>query len=296
MAHSERDALRLAVEQEGLGVLLIPDDALLTARNKKFSEHDFFIGFRLEEFANLDHRLSKPILPGFLMKDITPVPAEPYAIAFDWGMRTLLKDEKENLMAVAYHRGRGLVGLSLIRESYRWVLEGNAKYHAAYWTHLLSELSRQDKQRDRWRLTNDILPMIDRPVYLSLETSNPHPVGLVTTDTEKPDSVFMQQSLVDSQRWFGAYWPRQAGWHGVATAGGDPFWFYVYQKTNWLVAQQTQKVEATRRRAAQNANLLNSNLLRHREVARPLPLYWFFIAFISSSAYLWLERKLENRN
>ncbi len=296
MAHSERYALRVAVEQEGLGILLIPDDALLTARNKKFSEHDFFIGFRLEEFADLDQRLIKPILPGFHKRDMTPIPAEPYAIAFDWGMRTLLKDEKENLVAVAYHRGRGLVGLGLIRESYRWVLEGNAKYHAAYWTQVLSVLARQDKQRDRWRLQTNMLPIIDRPVQILIESSNPHPVGLVATDADKPDSVFMQQSLVDSQRWFGTYWPRQSGWHRVATTDGAPFWFYVYKKTSWLVAQQAQKMEATRLHAARNANLLNSNLLRNGKFEQSMPLYWVFIAFISSSAYLWFQRKLANRN
>lgn len=94
-----------------------------------------------------------------------------------------------------------MVGVSLIRDSYRWILEGNAYYHAGYWSHLLSELARKD-------------------------------------------------------------------------------------------SQQEQKLEATARQASRHAGYETGIANDLREKAEAISQFWFFLFFLLSSVYLWMERKL----
>src|SRR5574341_916678 len=147
----EQKALRAAVEQEGLGMLIFLDDAVL--KNER-QNHNFFPRFRFERSAELDERLVKPSWPN-LPAEVTAIPAAPFVIQDDFGMKPLIRDEMERTLAAAYQRGNGVVGLSLIRHTYRWILEGNAPFHAAHWSYVLSALARQDQRKDLWILPTD---------------------------------------------------------------------------------------------------------------------------------------------
>lgn len=290
LSGAERQALRAAVEQEGLGVLIIPDNSVFENEHRTFSSREFFLGFRFERFAELDERLVKPNWPGAAAN--TAIPAEPFVIKNNFGMKPLIKDEMERTLAAALQRGRGHTGLSLARDTYRWALEGNSTCHAAYWSYLLSELAKKMRQRDRWLLPSAKPAFVDQPVQLALVTATANPVGIVASDANQPDSLFLRQDAVDPQRWFGTFWPRQSGWHQVSRAGGEPQWFYVYDKTNWTAWQAAQKVAATQRRVWQDKALETNMESRTHPSAKAVPPIWFFILFLLSCAYLWMERKL----
>jgi hypothetical protein len=221
----------------------------------------------------------------------TAIPAEPFVIKNAFGMKPLIKDEMERTLAAAHQRGRGQVGLSLVRDTYRWILEGNAPYHAAYWSYLLSELTPKALQRDRWSLSSIKPAFVDQPVQLTLVTTAAQPVGIVTAESNQPDSLFLQQDSIAPQRWFGTFWPRKSGWHEVSRAGGEPHWFYSYEKENWQTWQAAQRVAATQRRVWQNANLKSKVEHRVRDYVEAMPLIWFFLLFLFSCTYLWVERK-----
>ncbi len=135
----ERKTLRDAVELRGLGVLIMPDEAVLSPRQQRFSDREFFLNFRFEEFPELEYRMIRPLWFDLHDSTISKIPAEPFAIQSAWGMKPLVNDEMERIVAAAYRRGQGQIAISLIRDSYRWILEGNAQHHAAYWSHILSE-------------------------------------------------------------------------------------------------------------------------------------------------------------
>lgn len=291
LSEAERRALRAAVEQEGLGVLIMPDGSALEDNRRAFSNREFFLDFRFERFADLDERLVKPNWPGLTAGATTPIPAEPFVIKDALGMKPLIKDKMERTLAAAFQRGRGQVGLSLVRDTYRWILEGNARYHAAYWSYLLSELTQKIQQRDRWSLSSAKPAVVDQPVQLTLATTTAYPVGIIAAEANNSDSLFLQQDLIDSQRWFGTFWPRQPGWHQVSRAGGEPHWFYVNEKESWQTWQAAQRVAATQRRVWQNANLKSKVERRVHDHVEALPSIWFFLLFLLSCAYLWVERK-----
>ena len=285
---TERQALCAAVEQEGLGVLIMPDEIVFENKPR----NDFFLNFEFEEFPDLDQRAVKPRWPQRRDLEITGIPAEPFAIKSAWGMKPLIEDEMERILAGAYHRGSGLIGLSLIRNSYRWVLEGNAQFHAAYWSHLLSALARKDYDKDHWNLPTTKPLIIDQPLALVVETNTTSPVGVVTTESGEPDSIYLRQDLMESRRWFGTFWPRQTGWHQVVLVGGKSRWFYVHEKTNWETWQAAQKIAATQQHAARYAVLPVKGRETIAARARPVSLFWFFIIFLICSSYLWIEEKI----
>lgn len=291
LSEAERRALRTAVKQEGLGVLIMPDDRILGNEHRAFSNREFFLDFHFERFVELDERLVKPNWPGLADGAATAIPVEPFVIENTFGMKPLIKDELERTLAGTFQRGRGQVGLSLVRDTYRWVLEGNAPFHAAYWSYLLSELAKKNGQRDRWSLSSAKPAVVDQPVQLTLVTTVAHPAGIVAAEADHPDSLFLQQDLVDSQRWIGKIWPRQPGWHQISRADGEPHWFYVYEKESRQTWQAAQRVAATQRRIWQNANLKSNVEYRVHDDFETIPSIWFFLLFLLSCAYLWVERK-----
>ncbi|MGH7456644.1 MAG: hypothetical protein ACRENG_35170, partial [bacterium] len=291
LSEAERQTLRATVEQKGLGVLIIPDDSILEDNQRAFSNREFFLDFHFERFTELDERLVKPNWPGLAAGATTAIPAEPFVIKTTLGMKPLIKDEIERTLAATYQRGRGQVGLSLVRDTYRWILEGNAPYHAAYWSYLLSALAQNAGQRDRWSLSSMKPALVDQPVQLALITTAARPVGIVVTETNPSDSLFLQQDSIEPQRWFGTFWPRQPGWHHVSRGDGEPHWFYVYEKENWQTWQAAQRVAATQRWVWQNANLKSRVERRVHDNIEALPSIWFFLFFLFSCAYLWVERK-----
>jgi len=291
LSQGERQALRAAVEREGLGLLLMPDEMILPPAPENFSQRDFFLGFEFEAFAELDRRFIKPRWPAILSRDLTAIPVEPFAIRRNWGLLPLIEDEMERVVAGAYHRGEGLIGLSLMRDSYRWILEGNAKYHAAYWSYLLTTLARRQQHQDRWIIPNTKPHIVDQPLDLTVETTAALPVGLVKTETGEPDSIYLQQDVTEARRWFGTFWPREAGWHEVSSVGGASYWFYVDERTNWQSRQAAQKINATQRQVLRYDNLPAGQQQLTAPQARPISPVWFFAVFVFSAAYLWLERK-----
>ena len=122
--------------------------------------------------------------------------------------------------AGAQNCGQGRIGLSLIRDSYRWVLEGKPDLHAEYWSYLVSELARPGNQKDQWNVRHGAPILVDQPLELAVQTSHADPIGLVTTEAGAIDSIFMAQDVQEPGRWHGTFWPRAPGWHAIATQAG----------------------------------------------------------------------------
>ncbi|MGH7491082.1 MAG: hypothetical protein ACREOO_01675 [bacterium] len=287
---SERQALRAAIEQEGLGMLIIPDEAIFDERD--FAERNFFAAFELKALAGLDQRVLQPLWPDLDTLRISAIPAEPFEIENVWGTKPLIRDDAGRWLAAAEVRGQGTIGLSLIRDSYRWVLEGKPEVHAAYWSYLLSELARQSSsQKDQWNVRHGTPVFVDQPLALTVQTSSADPIGLVTTGAGTIDSIFMAQDVVEPGRWHGTFWPRASGWHAIATQAGEASRFYVSVATQWQTWQQAQKNAATRQHAAYSTSVSHQRLAPFPASAEPIPRIWFFLTFLLGAGYLWVERK-----
>ncbi|MFQ5570606.1 MAG: hypothetical protein ACE5G0_13065 [Rhodothermales bacterium] len=291
----ERRAVQRAVEEEGLGVLLHPD--VLTRIDGGSVTRDptgIRGGF---DTRSLDAGEERRVLLSWEHTTLaSSIPAAPYTLEAAWGIEPLMTDEEGRWVAAMRRQGVGWIGVSLASETYRWVLEGNGSMHAAYWSHLLSRLSRPSSASGRWGIDEHGPVIHHRPVSLSLLTREPSPYGIIETPSAVVDTIYLAQDQLESTRWRGTYWPREAGWHRVGMRNGEeagtPFWFFVHDAAAWKTVQAAQKVRHTSRFSEREAADIEGRERNDAVRSVPVPLYWFFLAFLASCAALWFESKL----
>lgn len=291
LSASERASLREAIAQNGLGVLLMPDEIVLNREQQNFSGHEFFLNFKLTPFADLEERLVKPGWPGQSGNAAPALPAEPFGIEYNWNLKPLIKDEHDRILAAANRRGKGWIALQLVRDSYRWILAGASAHYAAYWSHLLAEISRSLSD-EKWDLPETKPIIVDHPLRLRLTTESSLPVGIIATENGETDSLYLRQDAGEATHWWGTYWPRESGWHEIATLNGVAQWFYVYEKNAWQTWQETEKIAATERYVWRQENRVKQSEESTQTQTAAIPLLIFFLMFLGSCSYLWLERKL----
>jgi len=289
LSNAERNAIKSGITAAGLGALIIPDEIVLNGGGNTFSGRSFFLDFNFEKFPDLEYRTVKLTLPNF--KGITiEATAEPFAIKEEVGLKPIIKDNTGQILAGVSHRGKGLIGTSLIRNSYKWLLAGESQYHAAYWSRLINELAKEDSNSEFWKIRPAPV-FVDQPVALQLVTSSNNSHGIVTAESCEPDEIYLRQDRINPRQWFGIYWPKHAGWHRVSTQKGNPFWFYAQKPDQWRSWQQNQKIVDTEQFAALSA-MKEESVAETTQRFQPISLLWFFLLFLASSTFLWLERKI----
>lgn len=291
LSASERASLRAAIAQNGLGVLLLPDEIIMNREQQNFSGQEFFFNFEFTSFGDLEERFVKPSWPGQSGNMAPALPAEPFEIEYTWNLKPLIKDEHDRMLAAAHRRGNGWIALQLLRDSYRWILAGASAQYAGYWSRVLAEIGRLPSV-EKWDLPQTKPIIVDQPLPLRLTTEARLPVGIIATENGKTDSLYLHQDASEATHWWGTYWPRESGWHKIATLNGATQWLYVYEKNAWQTWQEAEKIAATERFAWRQKIHEDKSEEFVRTQSTAIPLLIFFLMFLGSCAYLWLERKL----
>lgn len=288
---AERQALRAAVTEEGLGVLLAPGAARSSAARDLW---DLSLRTRTLGAEPRRARLAWPATPDSLAP---PVPLASDVLTVGFGGQVLTRDDAGRAAAMVERHGTGRVGTHLALATYQWVLGGHEATHAAYWSHLLEALA-GSAAGEAWQLEAEGPVFAGQPIALAAVTPRAEPMGLVAGTPS--DTLYLAQGVRAPRRWHGTYWPRAAGWHEVSFAAGEeapaaPLSFYVHAPGAWTSWQA-----ARRREALRSAYTLSTTEERRagageREAAyaatEALPRLWFFLAFLFGAAGLWVERR-----
>ncbi len=285
----ERADLRTAIAQKGLGILLLADEA---AFKPNIDQADFFLPFQYDAVPELEERTVRPNWNSAEAQSVTALPAAPYEILPDWRSVPLVRDAQERTLVAMQQRGLGRTALTLVRTTYRWILEGHGDWHASYWSYLFSELARRTPSTEVWKSTRDEPIYVDRPVEFTVLTPTPQPFGIVTTASAPRDTFFLSQNESESLRWQGTFWPRATGWHELSTGSGEGMRFYVHAKDAWQTWQQAEKIAATSRHAQIANGHVQAQNPRIAWRSTAISPAWFFALFLLCCAYLWIERKL----
>jgi hypothetical protein len=281
----EREELRLAVARGGAGLLILADDSVPCAAAPS-PDLAFFLDFPCAAVGDLEQRRVSLSWPGLGRSPTSLVPVEPEELRTSGAIEALVTDAQGRVLAASRHRGRGTVALSLVREAYRWVLEGSPQFHAAYWSFLTSELARPQRHGERWFVPDGPV-LVDRPLPLLLASSEESPLGRVEAEGGPPDRIALRQDPLERGRYEGRFWPRQPGWHRVGSGTGGA-WFYAQEPSRFRTWQEARRQDASRRAAALGAQA-------GREPARrpePVPPLFFYAVFLACTAYLWAEEKM----
>jgi len=289
LAAVERAELRRAVTDAGLGVL-IELDTVAFDPSIRFSDRDFFFGFGFVAVHGVDERSVRPVWPGggARRSATAPLPAVPYTLAERFGIEPLMEDGMGGIVAQVVPRGAGRIGISVVRESARWVRMGQVEAFAAYWSRLLTALDGRGIAED-WEIASPGPWLVNRPIALSVDGAGDHPVAVLVGPAGARDSVFLARDPLVSTRWRGRFWPREAGWHRVEAASGPSF--YVQTDGAWRSRQSAELLDGTARYLVRAGPLEpRPNGTRTRR-SRPIPAGWFFGLFLLSAVVLWSRRR-----
>lgn len=275
LSATERTVLGSAIQDAGLGLLILPDSIP--------RELTPFFPFTLEPTGDANERLVRPLWSELTDRSTIAIPAAPAEIRLRPGQQALIRDPVGRVLAAMAPAGAGRIATSLLLAPSRWQLEAESRLFGGYWSLLLGATARG--RGERWALAADG-PMVEQlPISLVLSTDDPAPLAVVVGPDGAPDTLGLAQDLADPGRWWGRFWPRQTGWHGVTNRAGATYQFDVGVARE-SAREAVARLQATARRVELSpAAPLVAAGPRYRRLAPLVP----FLVLVAALAALWAE-------
>ncbi|GHA65548.1 hypothetical protein [Pontibacter akesuensis] len=287
LSASERNALQQAVTENGLGVLTIasaPPASRTTA---------FFTGFQTKRLSQQDTRRTRA---SWATNSTADAMAAPYALVPTTAVKSLVTEQENSFLAGVKRAGWGKVAISFVPQTFPWQLEGKDATYASYWASLLSAVAKEEVRERFWQVTQPQAPHPSKPVILAftdytLAANAAVPTATVTSLTDSASiNLPLAQNLHQPEQFSGTFWPRRSGWHQVQTAGAAPFYFFVQDSAAWEFESIAARKAAVESFVAQQSINPADTAVAFKD--EPMSLIWFFLLFVLSSGFLWLEEKL----
>jgi hypothetical protein len=274
----ESQALRAAVQQGRLGLVALADPAPLpTALPGRAG----FVVQPLPVAGAVPQPLGWADAPA-AVKSLLPARLKASAEA-----QPLITGPSAAVVVASQRVGLGTVVVSIVPETFRWSLQGQAAAYASYWSQLLTAATPPPAAVPTWQ----VLAAWPRPhtaVPLQLAGGPASASASVRTLAAGPA---VQLPLAQDPRlpeWRTAqFWPGASGWHRVQGPGATTASFYIFDPASWRGPEQTARALALAARPAQQVGAATQ-----ATVAQPWPAAWFFGLFLLAAGFLWLEEKL----
>ncbi|QKG58471.1 hypothetical protein GKZ68_18640 [Hymenobacter sp. BRD128] len=277
---SESQALRTAVQQGRLGLVVLAEAAALPAATP--ARADFAVQ-PLPTAGAVAQPLTWPDAPG-VVRALVPARLRPSA-----ALQPLITAPGGTVVAASRRVGLGATVVSVVPETFRWALQGQAAAYASFWSQLLMAATPPPAPAATW-LALSRWPRPQQPLTLRLAGTRPASLPTVQPLAGGPA---VQLALAQDTRlpeWSTAqYWPATAGWHQVHGPGRTVHSFYVYDSAAWRGPELLARQQAL----SQRATLASfSQASETTTVQQPWPVGWFFGLFLVAAGFLWLEEKL----
>ena len=203
------------------------------------------------------------------------------------GTQSLFTDQQKRIVTNSKMIGSGKVIFTTIPNTFSWQLSGNSNDYTGYWSLLLTKAAKKIRLPETWNI-KPALPKKNHEVELTLQSSGETipqlQIGI--------DMVYPQQVLLLPFEWKASWWPVKTGWEPLIGNLGKDF-LYVYDDNDWKGINRLQKLNATKKYAAQ----FHTGIKDHIKVAASetgIPKFYFFLIFIAFSGFLWFEKKYRN--
>jgi hypothetical protein len=201
----------------------------------------------------------------------------------------LIRDEKANILVSSRLFGKGRILLSSINDSYTWILNNDLKSYAAYWSKLIGDHAKSKEISTLLALKNP-LPILNQETTIIIETSSDS-IPLASSEGEL--LKFSQDPVLGFQ-WSAPFWPTKIGWNLLKT-GNTPdsiqTWFYVFEKNDWTSVNSVRKIKENSKVEGKSLSEFNEQNFSERFYRGEIPPAYFYILFLLSCTYLWLEAK-----
>lgn len=281
-APSEIQVLREALRTTGLGLVLLAEPAPLPRALP--ARASFTVVPRPAAATNQPRPIRLPEATGLAT---TLIPA---TLRLAAAARPLVTDGQRQAVVATQRLGLGSVTVSVLPQTYPWVLQGAGSTYAAYWSLLLRAAARPRLSVAQWQVVA-AWPRTHEPVSLRLTSAMvPAQQPIVARPQQAtPVPLALAQAALLPEWQAGEFWPDHAGWHQVRLNGQPPYSFYVFAAHDWPGPEQMQRQQAARAYLQPGSSSLPFS---GAITSMPYPAAWFFGLFLLAAGFLWLEEKI----
>lgn len=274
-----------AVQNElnnGMGLIMIADSLNIGK--------GFFNGiFDARALVQADEKIIGLNWDDFNTKKMTLGSSGSFRILPKDGNQALVRDDKANIMVSSKLFGRGIILLSSINDTYTWILGNDLKSYSSYWSKLIGDVARKRELNSVWSL-KEPLPVLNQETLIMIETDSD---SIPVASSEAELLKFAQDPILGFQ-WTAPYWPQKTGWH-LLDIDNSPdsiqSWYYIFNKNDWVSVHAVEKMKNNRKFAEESFSESKEQNISERYYREPVPPAYFFILFLLSCTYLWLEAK-----
>ncbi len=263
-----RTTLEKAIREGGLGVFIQSDQLYLKST------------------GNLgDFLMSSDNTVSVTLKGWPGVKVEkwPFILKEEFGLQTQ-QASAEGILTGYKRMGKGRLGLTVLQNTYRLLLDGHQNQFRKIWADILSVISRRADPSAEWdALTKHVYK--DEPFHFEVRKELKRPEVI-----HKDSFVVPLASKIDLPYvWEGITFPREIGWSKMEISGDSTssYPFYVMDSTQWRSLRTIATMDANALAFSGKSTSRNSQIS-----SRPISIIWFFLLFLSGMSFLWLEPKI----
>ena len=202
------------------------------------------------------------------------------------GTQSLVKNERGHILTNSKLFGKGKILLSVINDSYTWMLGNQEEDYSSFWTYILEKAAR--KKENPESLAVNFLPVINKDIGIEFQTEN----GNISRIQIKGEKIAFKQHPIMSFQETGSFWPSESGWQSFQFKNTDTNWFFVFDEKAWPQVKASEKLKNTQifiEQSDKNMTTENEAIKVLEDTIHPI---WFYILFLLCCTYLWLEVKL----
>ncbi|MFQ5526171.1 MAG: hypothetical protein ACE5GX_07900 [Thermoanaerobaculia bacterium] len=279
MGKSERTQLLTAVAEDSVGVLALLPGGDVGGLGGPFG------GLDVAAIRDVDELSARLRWAGKSLEPALRIAAR--EIRAGGASQPIVRDSAGRVLASKISLGRGFIGVSLLSDTHRWVLEGESMAFHSLWSRLIEELARADNS-EFWRLPDEPI-LVDRPLEVGLHV----PARRLALPRVKLEdsigsvSVAVRQDVVDPNRWTLRLWPRVSGWHRLRADDGADTWFHVADRDQWARWIRGERRDATRAAGELRATGRSALERRWKRASPVLP----FALLLAALGVLWTEER-----
>ncbi|MCJ0743642.1 hypothetical protein [Pedobacter montanisoli] len=276
---AEKRAIEQAVTK-GMGLIIWADQpGANTALINSFKLTTLQVQDKLTNLFVLDREMALASLPSNQQLYISPSSRQQAVIA----------SKEQHLVAAEELYGNGKIVATTLQNSYQWMLSGQQRDYARYWSELINAAARKQEPGITLQ-THDYRPVVQHRLLFQIETADTN-VPLIQYGEKH---LAVKQNLLFPNSWEAQTWPLNSGWQTLSVNQRD-FNFFVYGKANWKALRQYELLEQNlnfvRQHQVEVANTQETTTVYRHEVSK----WWFFICFVFAIGFLWLEDRVFNR-
>ncbi len=278
LPRAEREAIENAVSEGRLGLVLRLDSGANGQATTPF-------GMTVRRVEGTEELMVRPAElgdPPTTLAPPAPIAVPPYELG-EVGV-PLFEDRAGRVLAAARPLGEGSVAITTMAGTYRWVLEGRADVHRAYWLTLLEGVAPAAEEA-RW-LPGGGPVLVHEPLTVTLAGPLSTPTAELIEPSGERIELPLRQHPTRPDRFSAVVRPRETGWYRLVSGEASASYFAV-APSSW----EAWRLE--RRRNATARAVLASG--RESGVASVRPLPWARLlalaVLLGALAFLWVDER-----